>query len=163
MTGISLEQLRAIASVPQKRIGVIRKLASARVLVGDNESIKGTKLTFTPYADPTTHTFLVRVDLPQGNHGLYPGTYAKVAFASGEKNWLVVPEKSIVHRSEVTGTYVINNDNVTFRHIRIGQKFENGTVAVLAGLDAGEMVAVDPIRAGVVLKKQRQAKAQGAE
>jgi hypothetical protein len=96
------------------------------------------------------------VDLPAGSHGLYPGIYTKVAFATGEQHWLVVPQASVVQRSEVTGIYVVNEGNVSFRHIRTGQKFADGSVAILAGLSSGEHVAIDPIKAGVVLKKQRQ-------
>ncbi len=159
MTGISLEKLRAIASVPQNRINHVRKLSSARVIIDEEDgsrSINGDKITFTPYADAATHTFKVRVDLPPGSHGLYPGVYTKVAFATGEQHWLVVPQASVVQRSEVTGIYVVSDGLVGFRHIRTGQKFADGSVAVLAGLDNGEQVAVDPIKAGVLLKQQRQ-------
>ena len=59
--------------------------------------------------------------------------------------------------------YVVKDGKVSFRYVRVGKSFDNGMIAVLSGLDAGEQVAVNPIRAGVVLKQQRQGKAQGAK
>ncbi|MGE0080687.1 MAG: efflux RND transporter periplasmic adaptor subunit [Thiohalomonadaceae bacterium] len=159
MTGISLDALRATASVPQAHIATVRALARARVILPNGESIEGKSITISPYADPQTHTFKVRVDLPEGEQkGVYPGMFAKVAFATGEAQALLVPVQAVVHRSEVTAVYVVDADGkVRFRQIRTGAR-HGDRVEVLAGLTAGERVALDPIRAGVVLKEQRAGK-----
>jgi len=96
------------------------------------------------------------VDLPEGGHeDVYPGMFAKVAFATGEAQVLLVPAAAVVHRSEVTAVYVIDaQGNVRFRQIRTGA-VHGDKVEVLAGLSTGERVALDPIRAGVYLKEQR--------
>jgi RND family efflux transporter MFP subunit len=157
MTGLSLENLRAIAEVSQRHIHSVRKLGRARVILPtqDNLSVEGTKLTISPYADPTSHTFNVRVDLPEGQHGVYPGMFAKVAFVTGEEERLLIPTQAVVHRSEVTGVYVLKGKEIAFRQIRVGRKLGDGKQEVLAGLDAGEKVALDPIQAGVMLKEMR--------
>lgn len=158
ITGLSLERLRAVADVPQAHIDTLRSLSRARVLVPDGAgSVEGSKLTISPYADSVSHTFKVRVDLPPGQHGVYPGMFAKVAFAVGEEVRLLVPAAAVVHRSEVTAVYVVGADNaVVLRQIRAGRTLPDGTVEVLAGLSAGERVALDPIRAGIHLKGKRE-------
>jgi RND family efflux transporter, MFP subunit len=158
MTGLSLEKLRAVADVPQAHIDTLRTLSRARVLVPDGAgSVEGSKLTISPYADTVSHTFKVRVDLPPGQHGVYPGMFAKVAFAVGEEVRLLVPAAAVVHRSEVTAVYVVGADNrVALRQIRAGRTLPDGHVEVLAGLAAGERVALDPIRAGIHLKGKRE-------
>ncbi len=160
MTGLSLERLRAIAQVPQSHIVSVRQLARARVIfpTEGNASVEGDTLTISPYADPVSHTFNVRVDLPEGQHGVYPGMFAKVAFVTGEMQRLLIPAEAVVHRSEVTGVYVIKGQHISFRQIRVGRDFDDGQVEVLAGLDAGERVALEPIRAGVMLKELRTGK-----
>lgn len=157
MTGLSLEKLRAIAEVPQSHIDSVRRIGRARVILPTqkNQSVEGAKLTISPYADPVSHTFNVRVDLPDGQHGVYPGMFAKVAFVTGEEEQLLIPDQAIVHRSEVTGVYVVDGKKISFRQIRIGRDLGNGQREVLAGMDAGEKVALDPIRAGVMLKEMR--------
>ncbi len=157
MTGLSLESLRAVANVPQAHIDTVRQLQRARVLLpGDaTASVDGTRLTISPYADAASHTFKVRVELPRGRHGVYPGMFVKVAFVIGEAQRLTVPGSAVVHRSEVTGVYVLKGDAIGFRQIRLGRRLADGLIEVLAGLDAGETVALEPIRAGVMLKGMR--------
>lgn len=158
MTGLSLERLRAVADVPQAHIDTVRSLARARVLVPDGaDGVEADKLTISPFADPVSHTFKVRVELPPGQHGVYPGMFAKVAFAVGEESRLLVPAAAVVYRSEVTGVYVVGEgERVALRQIRIGRRLPAGNIEVLAGLAAGERIALDPIRAGIHLKGKRE-------
>lgn len=160
VTGLSLESLRAIAEVPQFNIDAVRKLARARIIIPtqDGLNVEGTKLTISPYADAASHTFRVRVDLPQGQHGVYPGMFVKAAFVTGEETRLLVPASAVVHRSEVTAVYVVSDGKISFRQIRVGRELPDNQVEVLAGMDAGEKVALDPIRAGVMLKEIRAGK-----
>lgn len=159
MTGLSLEHLRALVEVPQRHIRALREHEAARVLLPQGESVEAKSLRIFPHADASTHTFRVRVDLPQGQHGVYPGMLVKVAFVSGRREQLVVPTDAVVHRSEVTAVYVRAGDGTLhFRQIRTGTPLSNGQVPVLSGLDAGEVVVTDPVAATVALK---QAQAPG--
>jgi multidrug efflux pump subunit AcrA (membrane-fusion protein) len=84
--------------------------------------------------------------------------FVKVAFVTGEEQRLTLPGQAVVHRSEVTGVYVLKDGAISFRQIRVGRPLANGDMVVLAGLEAGEEVALDPIRAGVMLKEKRAGK-----
>jgi len=161
MTGLSLEELRVVVNLPEAYIQQVRSLSHAHIIFSGNggQSVEGSKLTISPYADPQTHTFRVRVDIPAGQHGVYPGEFAKVAFATGEENLLLVPEKAVVHRSEVTGVYMVSPEGrVSLRQIRLGRRYGD-RFEVLAGLTNGDKVALDPIQAGVYLKEMRAGKA----
>ncbi len=155
MTGVSLEQLRVLVQLPQSFIDNIRNNGRASLLRADGRRVAAEKLTVFPYADTASHTFKVRVRLPSGTEGLFPGMLVKIAFVVGEDKRLLVPSEALVHRSEVTGLYVLADDGrVAFRQVRVGPKYDD-RVEVLSGLQEGERVALDPIRAGVVLKAQR--------
>ena len=81
--------------------------------------------------------------------------FVKTSFVIGERRVLMIPSASVVHRSEVTGVYVIGTGGkVGFRHIRLGNSYEAGMVSVLSGLERDESVALDPIAAGTLLKQQ---------
>jgi RND family efflux transporter MFP subunit len=162
MSGISLEQLRVIVDVPQTLIAQVRTSGRARVQQPGNGWIAAEKLTVFPYADPASNTFRVRLDLKPGTANLFPGMLVKAAFVTGRGEELVVPARAVVHRSEVTGVYVVATDGrVTLRHIRLGRDNEDGTYSVLSGLSVGERVAVDPIAAGVLLKDAAKGKHNG--
>ena len=162
LTGLSLESLRATTQVPQDIINQLRADGRARVLLpgGDPRGVPAESLTISPYADPAAHTFQVRVNLPAGKRGIYPGMFAKVAFTVAEEQGLLIPSNAVAKRSEVTAVYVVDDDNqVSLRQIRIGRVLADGNVVVLAGLDAGTRVSLDPLRAAVLLGEQRGAMA----
>jgi RND family efflux transporter MFP subunit len=157
MTGFSLDSMRAAASVPQEWVDTVRTRQRARVVLtaAGGRSVEATRLTVFPFADPVAHTFTVRAELPRGEQGLYPGMFAKVVFEVGEEKRLVVPAKAVVYRSEVTGVYVVEpGGRVALRQVRVGSPRAGDLLEVLAGLQEGERVALDPIRAGVYLKQQ---------
>lgn len=157
ITGLSLEQLRAVVDIPQQHIGPLRKHRKARLILPDGRSVTVSDMRIPPAADPGTHTFRVLVTLPEGDFGVFPGTLIKVAFVSGEQERLLVPAAAVVQRSEVTGVYVIGGKGaVHFRYIRIGTPAADGRIPVLAGLASGERVATDPIAAGIAYKRQSE-------
>ncbi len=155
ISGISLDQLRVLVDVPQSLIPTIRQQGQARVLLPEGEAIEAVKLTIFPYAHAGSNTFKVRIDLPEGIPGLFPGMFVKTAFITGVKKELVVPRSAVVYRSEVTAVYVVGKDGrISFRRIRAGSHSGKDMIAVIAGLSVGERVALDPIAAGAGLKRQ---------
>lgn len=159
MSGVSLERLRVKVAVPQRLINAVRTIGKARVYVSDDSqsAIAAEKLIFFPYADSLTNTFEVRVELPEGVQGLFPGMFVKVAFVVGERQQLVVPKKALVYRGEVIGVYVVGAEGrIRLRHIRPGRSAGSGMIEVLAGLEEGETVALEPIKAGAYLKTHQQ-------
>ncbi len=155
MTGLSLEHLRAVVDVPQSLIGPLRQHLLARVILPDGDHLVATDVRIPPAADPATHSFPVKVTLPEGDHGLFPGTLVKIAFKRGSEQTLLLPAAAVVQRSEVTAAYVVRPDHrIEFRQLRIGTARADGLIPVLAGLIAGERVALEPIAAGIALKQQ---------
>ncbi|VAX13091.1 hypothetical protein MNBD_GAMMA24-1898 [hydrothermal vent metagenome] len=160
-TGLSLESLRASVNLPQDLINVVRKLKRARVISGSEfeqgqaQSVVAKSMIISPYADPVSHTFLLRVNLPPGQHGMYPGMAVKVAFVTREVKKLLVPIRAVTHRSEVSAVYVMDKDGqISMRQVRLGRVVNNDQIEILAGLDEGERIAIDPLAATVRLKEQ---------
>ena len=158
MTGLSLEKLRAIVELPQSLIHNVRKHKQTWVWVGKNldRRIKAESLTVSPFADPNSHTFLVRINLPAGEHNVYPGMHTKVAFLAGVKQSLVIPAAAVVKRSEVTGAYVVKDKRITFRYIRLGGMIAGQQQEILSGLSEGETVLLDTDRAVMAIKSQEK-------
>jgi RND family efflux transporter MFP subunit len=153
MSGLSLESVRVIVDVPQSMLDPIRTIGKANVYVGEL-TIAAESLTFFPVADAATNTFRVRATLPAGGVTLYPGTFVKIGFVVGETERVLLPAGAIVHRSELTAVYVVGEAAVTLRQIRVGRRYGD-RVEVLAGLAPGDVVATDPVAAGVYLQERR--------
>jgi len=155
MSGYALGKLRVNVNLPQSKINAVREFRQARViLLDESASIAVSKLTIFPFADATNHSFKIRLDLPSVEQNLFPGMLVKVAFTTGQVQRLLIPAQSIVQRSEVIGSYVIDEaQQISFRQVRTGM-VDDGQVEIVSGLEAGETIALDPVQAGIRLKAQ---------
>ena len=163
IAGVSLGALRVDVQIPQSAAPEIREFHTADILMSGNGSnrLPATKMTIFPYADPETHSFSVRLELPEKTAGLYPGMTVKAAFEVGAADRLLIPVSALVQRSEVTGVYVIDGNEVSLRQLRLGHR-HGDQIEVLAGLSSGEKIAIDPIAAAIYLAKQHDGETSGA-
>ncbi len=143
--------MRVIAEVPQSVVPEIRALGRATVEIASvGKWIKVKSMVIIPAADPHTHSTRVRLYLAGDERDIYPGVYARAHFAIGHARKLVIPAQSVIRRSEVSAVYVVSDKGATsFRQIRLGELAGDGLIEVLAGVSAGEKVALEPVKAGM--------------
>lgn len=162
ISGLSLDHLRVLVDVPQSLAPRIREFGEGKAQAADGVEVALEKITVFPIADHGSNTFKVRADLPKDTQGLFPGMFVKVSFVTGMKQELVAPLAAVVYRSEVTGAYTVDEQGkVHFRHLRLGRATDDGYARILSGLNPGELLALDPIAAGVLLKQQRVESSDG--
>ena len=151
MSGLSLEALRVVVDLPQQVAADVREHLTAYIVTGQGR-VQAENLTIFPYAHSASNTFRIRLDLPAGQFDLYPGMFVKVAFIVGESQRLLIPANALIRRSEVTGVYVVDEqDRVRLRQVRVGGTYGD-RAEILAGLRPGERIATDPVNAGIYLK-----------
>jgi multidrug efflux pump subunit AcrA (membrane-fusion protein) len=118
---------------------------------GDNVSVstehgqfEGRVAEVVPVAEVSSHTFLVKIDLPPDCH-CRSGEYGQASFPIGETKGLAVPSSAVVDHGELQGIFVVGADGkVEYRLVKTGKSFGN-QVEILSGLAAGEKVAVSQI------------------
>jgi RND family efflux transporter MFP subunit len=148
--------LRVIASVPQEKLMEVRKSGQASIeFPAQGKWITATSVTVLPSADSKTHISQVRIELPKDVAGIYPGMFARAHFAVGQARKLLVPAAAVVRRSEVSAIYVVQGGHVQLRQIRLGEAAPGDQIEVLAGLEAGEKIALEPVKAGIYLKSAK--------
>ncbi|HLY96835.1 MAG: efflux RND transporter periplasmic adaptor subunit [Sideroxydans sp.] len=157
MTGFDPSQLRVIANVPQDKLKEIGVHPSVTVEVPSlSRWIKAASVTVQPSADVRTHSTQVRVDLPSNQANLYPGMFVRTHFVVGKVNKILVPVSAVVRRSEVVAVYVVDAKEVPrLRQVRLGEANEQGEIEVLAGLNVGERVARDAVKAGMAAAESK--------
>jgi len=153
---VSLTALRVVASVPQSLVNAVRASDQAWIeLPGGKVAAK--QMTLAPGAEVGSHTVKVRLGLPAGDLALLPGMFVRVSFVIGSRQALLLPERAVVRRSEVVAVYVVAaSGQVVMRQIRLGRRWDGDQLEVLAGLASGERIALDPVRAALILKQQRR-------
>lgn len=157
--------MRAVASIPQSRLAGIRQTIQARVEFPETgQWVDAVRVEMLPTTDSQTHVARARIYLPENLEGIVPGMYARAHFITGKVNKLVVPVAAVLRRGEVTAVYVVDDKGQPhLRQVRIGEAVNSGAdgvgglqfpaLEVLAGVAAGERVALDPVKAGIALKQ----------
>ncbi len=143
-------ELRVTATVPQAVLAQANLKAPIRIEVPAlKRALVAKQVTVIPVADARTHTTRIRLDLPEAS-ALMPGQYARATLVTGRARALAVPQAAVLRRSEVTAVYVLDaGGGAQLRQVRLGEPAGNGLVEVLAGLNAGERIATEPVRAGI--------------
>jgi len=102
--------------------------------------------------DPMTRTKTARYLPVARGARLEPGAFARVRLdtaaggaspRAGEPATLTIPSRCLVRRGALTGVFVISEARASLRWIRLGRE-RGAEVEVLAGLSAGEEIAIDP-------------------
>ncbi len=155
-------RLRLEATVSEgdvKAVAVGDKVTVVVDALGDRP-LTGTVAQVLPAGDPATHTFVVKVDLPP-TPGLKSGMFGRMRLDRGVSQTLAVPEQALIERGQLTGVYVVGDDQVAhLRWVKVGRRVPartqggypapgalevgNGAdVEVLSGLNAGERILAD--------------------
>ncbi len=179
VSGISLDKLRVTVQVPQTIVETIRTRQQGLLYLADGRVISSNEITVFPFADETSHSFTVRLELPSSDKllngaSLYPGMLVKTGFIAGEQQLLVIPASALVQRGEINAVYVKTSDGrIVMRQVRPGQQVPAVTASepaelpqrqsphpaqriIHAGLSEGEQVYLNPLQATAALKHQLQ-------
>ncbi len=101
-------------------------------------------------ADPVSQTLTWKMDVPPASAAqLMPGQQTRVRFVGGSAQRMVVPAAAVLRRGELTGVYVAADKGFVLKAVRLGASHGEAGIEVLAGLKAGDAVAVNAVQAGL--------------
>ena len=148
-------RLRALVQVPASRVAGLNEAPDVVVLMPDGQSLVPVARELLPNADPVSQTVEWRLALPATAAGARPGQTVRVlvrgappAAQAPQAGRLSLPSRAVLRRGELTAVYVALPQGFALRAVRVGP-VAGDTVDVLAGVAAGERVALDPVRAGL--------------
>lgn len=147
--------MRVVAQVPLSVIGRANTsdLRAQIEVPALKQMIPAERVAVLPAADPRTFTVEVRAQVPGSVEGLTPGQFARMHLFVGESARVTVPAAAVLRRGEITAVYVKSDTGFRLRQVRVGEVLAGERVEVLAGLQDGEQVALDPVRAGLSIKR----------
>ena len=104
--------------------------------------------------DPVSHGFVVKVDVPP-SAGCRPGAFGRARFSLASRAAITAPSSSVIRRGPMTFVFAVDRDGLArLRPVSTGTA-DGGRVEILAGVQAGEEVVLDPpitLRDGVRVK-----------
>jgi RND family efflux transporter MFP subunit len=137
--------LQLEAAVDESAIGAIHKGMKAQVAIDGSSSadLAGTVAEIDPAADPASHSFLVKIDLPPSSQ-LRAGLYGTAEFANGVRQAIVIPRSTVVMRGSLACAYVLDGQGIAqLRSLTLGAT-QGDLVEVLSGISPGERLVNAP-------------------
>jgi len=131
----SVDDLRVKALVKESDIAKIRVGMPVEVYIAAlNKSVKTKITSIVPSADPATHSYVVKAELPSVEN-LLPGMYSKLKIALESRNGVVVPLGAVTQRGGIVGVFTKEGSNARFIPVKVRQKFAQSVE--VEGLNTG--------------------------
>lgn len=151
--------LRVEAAVDESQAGHLEVGQTAHVsLEALGHDVQGRITEVVPAVDPASRAFVIKVELPPALEALLrPGMFARVRFAVGVDERLMVPASAITLSGDLERLFVVQGERADLRLVTLGHR-QGGAVEVLSGLDPGELVMTNPpadLRDGARVAVQR--------
>ncbi|MGD0832292.1 MAG: efflux RND transporter periplasmic adaptor subunit [Terracidiphilus sp.] len=145
---LRLDQAGALqldATVDESAIGAIHKGMKFSVAIdsGSFAQMTGTVVEIDPAADPASHSFTVKIDLPATGR-LRAGMYGSTEFADGVRQAIFIPRSAVVLRGSLASAYVLDGNGVAqLRYLTLGAT-QGNLAEVLSGISSGERLVDAP-------------------
>lgn len=137
--------LQVYTTVDESLIGSVREGMKVPVSVEGIEAtnLSGTVAEIVPAADPASHSFLVKLDLPAAKN-LRAGMYATAGIPGGVKPMILAPQSAVAMRGSLACVYALDTNSVAqLRYVTVGNR-HGDRVEMLSGVAAGEKLVNDP-------------------
>ena len=142
--------LQLDATVDESAIGAIHKGMKVQVdldgrtsTTGAGTNLAGTVAEIVPEADPASHSFLVKIDLPSSSQ-LRAGMYGTAEFANGTRQAILIPRSAVVMRGSLASAYILNGQGIAqLRSLTLGAS-QGNLIEVLSGISSGEKLVDTP-------------------
>lgn len=146
--------IRAVVQLPVSRASQAQAAGAVELWLpgaqGGGQWIRPAAISSVPTADPVSQTIEWRLELPASAATvLLPGQPVRVRFAGAQAQRMLVPGAAVLRRGELTAVYVVSGAGFALKAIRLGADHGDAGIEVVAGLTAGDRVALDPVRAGL--------------
>ena len=134
---------RLEATVPASSADKVYAGKRVSVSIGsDNRTAEGTVAVISPAGDPTSHKFVVEVELPAALRAR-SGEFGRISFPVGYSKGVIIPGTALHDEGGLPTVFIVDERNsARLRAVKVGHKTNDG-VEILSGLTDGDRVIVD--------------------
>ena len=164
LTLTQINTLKALINIPEIYFPKIKQGMELEIFseIYPDQVFKGIIEIVYPTIDPNTHTFQVKIKIPNAKEVLRPGMYITSKLALGEVEAIIVPYSAVLKLVGSNERYVFVNNNCRAKRItvQLGQRFDEMVEISGEGIEEGvELITVgqarliDNVKLNVVKKK----------
>ena len=141
---ITLDDLKKILidiKIPESFVGILKQGLKAEITSSafPGKIFKGKISSTSSRIDPSTRSILARITVNNKKFEIIPGQLMTVKIIYDEVNQIGIPESAVTIQGSTAFVYVVNDDVVEKRNIKIGNR-NFGKISVTSGINEGEFV-----------------------
>ena len=140
----TVDPQRAVLEIPERHAGLLRPGQSVEFGVAAYPGQRFTaQVEFVdPVVQPSTRTILVKARAPNPNRRLSAGMFIEARLATSTRaSAVVIPEDAVQPLRTANVVWAVVNGQASRRVVELGARAQ-GTVEVISGVNAGELVVV---------------------
>ena len=142
-----INTLKAEVAVPESHFPLVKTGMEIDITseIYPNETFKGIIEKVFPTIDPSSHTFTVKVKIPNSNEKLRPGMYTQARMTLGRDSAIVVPYQAVLKLQGANNRYVFINDNGVAKRVDVtlGQRFDDEVEIISSDIHPGDEMVVE--------------------
>ena len=136
--------LKALMSIPESYYPNVKQGMKVDIVseVYPDQVFPGTIEVVYPTIDATSHSFQVKVRIPNASHKLRPGMYVHTKLAMGQAETIVVPYQSVQKLTGSNDRYIfLDKDGVAKRvFVQLGQRFDQDIEIISDEIAEGDRI-----------------------
>ncbi len=142
-TVATIRPIEVHVPLPEVDLPRLRSASLVRLTVDalPGRTFEGRIARVAPALDPASRSARLVVRVPNADQALRPGMFARATVVFDERQAIVIPSDAIVRRGEAVVAFVVKDDTVEERAVRIGY-VEGSRSEIIQGLQAGDAVVV---------------------
>ncbi len=142
LSGYGMSPLRVEFQMPQRYRALVTQAQQFSIELPNGDVLQPSQYTLFRYVDPNSHTFTMRLRLPETSDAeLAPGMWVKASFHTGDRQVVLVPKSAVIRRGELSAVFRVQDEGKTQRlnPVRLGQDYGD-SVEILSGLEIGDQI-----------------------
>lgn len=141
---VNMDQVKVVVNVIERDFSKIKLNQKANISVGayPDEIFTGKITLISPTISPVTRTASVEIIIPNRNHRLKPGMFARVDIIIREKDdAILIPTYAVLEQSDVNKVFILANGKANSEVVELGAD-QGELVEVVSGVDVGDSLVV---------------------
>lgn len=146
-TVVNEKEMEATVDFPGKWFNKAKIGGETTVKISDlgNKEFKGYIKEINPVANAETKKFAIKIGIPNALGEMKDGMYGKVVIPAGQRESMVVPQKSVFVRDLLSYVYVVENGAVKRVQVKTGAIEEPVIEIITENIKPGNEVVTDGI------------------
>jgi multidrug efflux pump subunit AcrA (membrane-fusion protein) len=147
MTVVRMDTLKATGEIPEKMAPWVQAGQTVELTVDafPNKKIEGTVSRISPAVNTSTRAFAFEATVPNGDHLLKPGTFARVHLPTTlVEPVLTIPYGAMQYRYGVYRAFTVNGDRLALHELKTGDRVGD-RMEILDGVALNDQVAMTDV------------------